>query len=108
MVVPIFEKVFAGADLLPDPEHAEIIGTFEDGKLQGFVVLEKAVFIWEFWSRDDKNNGTVARKLVRWVREHIPRKQAVGAVANDSRFHMLFRTLGMDEVPGKIFWRKGA
>lgn len=103
MLTGVFDKVF-DVDM-PDANHADIVGAFEDGKLQGFVLLERAVFIAEFYTRPGQNNGLVARKLVSFVRETIPDKQAVGAVVQEPRFQMLFKTLGLSEIPGKIFWR---
>lgn len=100
----VFDKVFKGA-AMPSPENAKIIGAFEDGKIQAFIMLENAVFVWEFYSRSQEKNGNHVRKLIRWVRDKIPAKQAVGAGVDDPRLQMLFRTLGFDEMPGKLFWR---
>jgi hypothetical protein len=104
LVVPILDKVFEKSDL-PDPQYADIIGAFEDGKLQGFVILERAVFIWEFFSRSQENNGNVTRKIIKYVRDFVPEKQAVAAAAKEPRFWMLFKSLGMSEMPGKLFFR---
>jgi len=103
MLTGIFDKVFDSD--MPNPAHSEIVGAFEDGKLEGFILLETATFIGEFYSRSKENNGRIARKLVSFARQHIPDKQGVGAVANESRFEILFKTLGMSEIPGKLFWR---
>lgn len=103
MLTPIFGKVFDSE--MPNPNHAEIVGCFDGERLEGFIVLERPVFIWEMYSRDAKNRGSVARRMIRWVRDSIPEKQAVGAGADDPRIQMLFKSLGMDEMPGKLFWR---
>jgi hypothetical protein len=102
MLTGVFDKVFKGAEM-PSPDHAKIIGAFEDGKIQAFIVLENAVFIWECYSRE--KNGNVLRKLIRYVRDKTPAKQAVGAGADEPRLQMLFKTLGLEEMPGKLFWR---
>ncbi len=102
-LTPIFDKVFDSE--MPNPEHAEIVGCFDGERLEGFIVLERPVFIWEFYSRDEKNRGGVVRKMLKYVRDSIPGKQAVGAGADEPRIQMLFKTLGMDEMPGKLFWR---
>jgi len=99
----IFDKVFDAS--MPSPEHSEILGAFEDGRLEGFILLETAVFVAEFYSRSKENNGRIARRLIQYARQHVPDKQGVGAIANEKRFEMLFKTLGLSEIPGKLFWR---
>ncbi len=102
-LVDIFDKVFESD--LPSPNHAEILGCFEDNKLKGFVLLEQVQFVGLIYVKDEKKDAKAVRKMLKYVREKVSRKQAVAAVASEPRFEMLFKTLGMQKIPGTIFRR---
>ncbi len=102
-LIDVFETVFDSD--MPNPKHGEIYGIFEEGKCVSFILLEDVKFIGQIWSRYPKNNTSYVKTLIRWVREKIPEKQTVAAVASEPRFEMLYRTLGMDKIAGTLFRR---
>jgi hypothetical protein len=103
VLIDTFEKEFDSD--LPSPDHATIYGAFEDGKLAGFVLAEEVTFIGQIHVKDPKNSATLARKMIRFLRERTPDNKSVATVASESRFEMLFRTLGMQKISGTLFRR---
>lgn len=102
-LIPVFDKVFDSD--MPDFDHGEIYGIFEDGKCVSFILIEDVKMVGQVWSRNPKNNSNYVKSLLKFVREKIPAKQSVAAVASEPRFEMLFRTLGMQKIEGTLFRR---
>lgn len=102
-LIDTFEAVFDSD--LPNYEHGVIYGAFDNGKLLGFVLVEDVKVVGQIFVKEPKNNATVVKKMLRYIRETIPDKQAVAAVASEPRFEMLFRSLGLQKITGTLFRR---
>jgi hypothetical protein len=102
-LVGVFDKVF-DSDVAP-PEHSDVYGVIEDGKIEAFVLAEQVIVIGQIWSRQPKKSTSFIKTLIKFVREKIPSNQTVAAVASDPRYEMLYRTLGLEKVDGTFFRR---
>jgi hypothetical protein len=102
-LIGIFDKTF-NSDM-PSPEHGEIIGVFENGRLEAFLLMENIVMIDQVWSRSPKKNPQYIKSLVRYVRNKVPDNQTVATVSDGKRFEILFRLLGMERIAGTLFRR---
>lgn len=93
---------------LPDPKFAKIIGSYDNGKLVGFVLVERVAIIGQIFVAPEKrenNNGKTVRSLLKSVREQLPEGASVGAVASEPRFELLFKSLGLQKIAGVFFRR---
>lgn len=99
----IFNEVFDSD--MPPPPHSEFYGLFEDGRLEGFILAEQITIIGQIFIKNEKNNSNYARKLIRFVRDKAFPTQSVAALASETRFEMLYRTLGLQKIKGTLFRR---
>jgi hypothetical protein len=102
-LIGVFDKTF-GSDI-GSPKHGTIVGVFEDGKIEAFLLMENIVMIDQVWSRTPKNNTRYIKSLIRWVRERVPETQTVATMSDGKRFEILFRLLGMQKIAGTFFRR---
>lgn len=100
----IFEREFDSD--LPIPQNAKIFGCFEGEKMLGFILAENVVFIGQVYVIESERTSGAAKKMLSFVREKFSReRKPVAAVASEKRFEMLFKSLGMTEIGGKLFRR---
>lgn len=92
---------------LPDAKVSDLIGVYDGAELVGFVLAEKIEMVGQIYVAPAKRNNAsqIARNLIRYLRDNIPDGVAVGAVASETRFEALYRSLGMQKIRGNFFRR---
>jgi len=91
---------------LPLPQNAEIYGIVEAGKVEAFILLEQVTICGQIYVNDENRHSNYAKSLLSFVRNKFSReRKPVAAVASEKRFELLYKSLGMFEVGGKLFRR---
>ncbi len=99
----IFEEEFDSD--LPLPENSEILVAYEDGKMQGFILVETVQVIGQIWVTPEKRNNSsgIVQNMLKYIRAKIAPKSVVAAVASEKRFENLYKAFGMQPIEGKFF-----
>lgn len=99
----IFEDDFDSD--LPQPENSQIVGVYDEGKLQGFILVETVQVIGQIWVAPEKRNNSskIVQNMLNYIRAKVAPKSVVAAVASEPRFENLYKAFGMQKIEGKFF-----
>ena len=105
VLAPIYEKEFDS--YLPDEKQAHIIASVENGKIEGFLTIERLIRVGLISVnpklRNTLKSAQVMKHLIKYAVESIPKGESVITIASDAKFESLFKRLGMREEEGKVF-----
>lgn len=90
---------------LPLPENSEILVAYEEGKMQGFILIETVQVIGQIYVIPEKRNNSsgIVQNMLKYIRAKVAPKSVVAAVASEKRFENLYKSLGMQLIEGKFF-----
>lgn len=89
---------------LPHAEFGRFLGVYEEGKLKAFVLAERVIQIGQICSVGDGKPEYV-KALIDHLQEAYPPGISVATVASEPRFEKLYKSLGMERIPGSL-WRR--
>lgn len=99
----IFDEEFDSD--LPPAENAEIFIANENGERLGFILKEKTemVGLIYVYPETKKDIAKTALSLVRFIKSRAAKGTSICCVASEPRFGRLFKSLGMEKIPGDLY-----
>lgn len=101
----VFEDEF-NSDL-PNGSNAEIRIANDKGARKGFILTEQVKMVGQIYIYPDFRGRESMRTVMQLInsikKDAKADKQSICTVASEKRFRRLYKSLGMEEIPGDIY-----